>query len=73
MTAKFDEKKTGGPAFPINYDDGRDAAQGMTLRDYFAAATVQYYIATAPRDATYGDIAEKAYRAADAMLTERGR
>lgn len=46
----------------------------IPLRDYFAAAAMQGYIAAGvPSDATYLDIAEKAYRAADAMLEERKR
>jgi hypothetical protein len=55
------------------YDDGsRDAAPGMTLRDYFAAAAMQGHIAAGvPSDVTYRDIADKAYRAADAMIGER--
>ncbi len=71
MTAKFDEKKTGGPAFPIVLA-GIGTDPGMTLRDYFAAAAMQGYIAAGtPSDVTYRDLAEKAYRAADAMLEER--
>ncbi len=60
-------------AFPIaNYQRTED--RGMTLRDYFAAACMQGYIAAGtPSDVTYHDIAEKAYRAADAMLEERER
>ena len=61
-------EKDGGQAFPDEMETG------MTLRDYFAAAAMQGYIAAgAPTDATYRDIADKAYRAADAMLERRDK
>lgn len=71
------EKENGGAAFPSSYatpsgPQAYDDNHGMTLRDYFAAAAMQGYIAGgAPSDATYRDIADKAYRAADAMIGER--
>ncbi len=73
MTSTFDKKKTGGPAFPVALANiGTDP--GMSLRDYFAAAAMQGYIAASvPSDSTYDDLAEKAFKAADAMLMERGR
>jgi hypothetical protein len=44
------------------------------LRDYFAAAAMQGYIAAGlPSDVSYRDMAEKVYCAADAMLEERQR
>jgi hypothetical protein len=68
----------GGPAFPVGFsdDDARmsGASRGMTLRDYFAAAAMQGYIAARiPSDSTYDDLAEKAFKAADSMLDERKR
>ena len=73
MTAKFDEKKTGGPAFPFALA-GIGTEPGMTLRDYFAAAAMQGYIAAGvPSDSTYDDLAEKAFKAANSMLEERKR
>ena len=73
MTAKFDEKKTGGPAFPIALAN-IGTEPGMTLRDYFAASAMQGYIAAGlPSDSTYDDLAEKAFKAADSMLEERKR
>ena len=70
-------EKTGGPAFPSSYatpsgPQAYDDNHGMTLRDYFAAAAMQGYIAAGvPSDSTYADLAEKAFKAADAMLEER--
>lgn len=60
-------KDTGGPAFP-------KIADGMTLRDYFAAKAMQGICA---HDDTWGllipEIAVKAYQLADAMLAERAK
>jgi len=65
------EKETGGRAFPCGYQTDN---RGMTLRDYFAAAAMQGYIAAgAPPDSTYDDLAEKAFKVADSMLEERKR
>jgi len=69
-------EKTGGPAFPTGNFEHR--AEGMTLRDYFAAKAMQGLIAS-PRgtpngaDATDTYYAEMAYIMADAMLAERER
>jgi len=69
----------GGPAFPIalNPGEGYDAgklgpADGMSLRDYFAAKAMQG-ITTADAKGRYteADIAGIAYAIADAMLKER--
>lgn len=74
--------KTGGPAFPTIVKDitiepdprfGWGTITGMTMRDYFAAATISSYLADPPADASYDDIAEKTYRMADAMLRERAK
>ena len=68
-------KETGGAAFPTGTDVfDNDRCRGMTLRDYFAAAAMQGYIAAGvPSDSTYDDLAEKAFKAADSMLEERKR
>lgn len=57
------------PAFPVN---------GMTLRDYFAAAAMQGWLASYGEDATHpasrdkaDDVAEMSYALADAMLKQR--
>jgi hypothetical protein len=61
-------KDTGGPAFPT--DHNKNVAEGMTLRDYFAAkamqALIQAQIVTRQQQS-----AETAYEWADAMLAER--
>jgi hypothetical protein len=70
--------KTGGPAFPQS--DRVVAAlsifdsQGMTLRDYFAAAFVasgHVFTALSPGN-TPEQVASQAYALADAMLKARG-
>lgn len=79
------------PAFPrpassYNYSstntlpDGNDphnAQDGMTLRDYFAAKTLQVMLAGMTRDefsdVTYKNTASMAYAQADAMLAERAK
>jgi hypothetical protein len=60
---------TGGPAFPTGH-----AYQGMTLRDYFATAVLQGWMAS---DVTPNDppskIAMEAYSMADEMLKARNK
>ncbi len=77
----------GGPAFPAGavrksrpaHDPGADFRvtdvvephhAGMTLRDYFAAKAMQGMLADG-NDWVATDIAETAYRVADAMLCAR--
>ena len=62
-------KETGGPAFPIPC-----YANGMTLRDYFAAKAMQAYLTgfeVTWNDATIECAVERSYAVADAMLKER--
>ena len=83
-------KDDGGPAFPQTLDSHPVTAaaglpsQGMTLRDYFAAAAMKMFLHPQWVEITSrqlgGDaemvrafIAAKAYRYADAMLTERNK
>jgi hypothetical protein len=66
---------TGGPAFPCEWDyinSNREAANGMTLRDYFAAKAMNTLILEVA-DWKYmpNDIAKFAYIQADAMLKAR--
>jgi hypothetical protein len=61
-------KDTGGPAFPHSRL-GSDA-DGMTLRDYFAAKAMQSYVAH-NKSYDFDDIAAVSYRTADAMLKAR--
>ena len=66
-------KNTGGPAFPFPVLHGRNAPEGMTLRDYFAAKAMQAAATneTWANGFTFGQLAEWAYMQADAMLAER--
>ena len=81
----------GGPAFPRPpftpgssfHNSAADAgfaatgAPGMTLRDYFAAATLQVLLSCHSIHSMDSDIreefAEEAYKLADAMLAERAK
>jgi hypothetical protein len=56
------------PAFPSG------GKEGMELRDWFAGLAMQgMFAAGVPSGFTFGDVADKAYLAADAMLKERAR
>jgi hypothetical protein len=71
---------TGGPAFPVlkHYANGHIAqvAEGMTLRDYFAAKALHAFIRNKPPHLT-DELplvwAEDAYELADAMLEARAK
>jgi hypothetical protein len=70
------KEKTGGPAFPFEYEDeiAQYVSHGMTLRDYFAAKAMQGLLAADKiNDWTDCKCAEYAYEMADAMLKERGK
>ena len=66
---------SGGPAFPvldyITPDRMAFSAQGMTLRDYFAAKALIGWRESS--GTTYAQDAEAAYAMADAMLAERAK
>ena len=63
-------KDTGGPAFPSsNTPDHGFYAEGMTLRDFFAAMVIGH-LAVQPDSSTEDDAAY-AYIVADEMLKER--
>ena len=69
---------TGGPAFPNAFPDTPDdeyyVANGMTLRDYFAARALQNFrdqIGSQSDQEWFDKVAEGAYRMADAMLKAR--
>lgn len=87
-------KPDGGPAFPVvaSTGDPRDGVycrDGMTLRDYFAAAALQGLLSQSPdsifcatksathlaseKDNGWAHIAAMAYAASDAMLDERNK
>lgn len=72
----------GGAAFPIDsYMLNPNAtekeikeAQGMTLRDYFAAAALQGFLANSSNEFVmlrHVNLASEAYMVADAMLAKR--
>jgi hypothetical protein len=73
--------KTGGPAFPYSFPDGRkddyNVAYGMTLRDYFAAKAMHAALMTVKpqKGNTMDDVvthaATTAYLISDAMLKAR--
>jgi hypothetical protein len=58
----------GGPAFPRHAYDGHD---GMTLRDWFAGQAMAGLVSYVVEGATFENVAEDAYKAADAMLKAR--
>lgn len=74
MSARDD----GGPAFPVHpdahraYDDGYAVLAGMTLRDYFAAKALPV-IQQRLWAASAKDVAQEAYKVADAMLAMRSK
>jgi hypothetical protein len=62
----------GGPAFPIPGLQHDADFNGITLRDYFAAKAMQGWTANPlPNDTPINEIAEWAYRQADAMIKAR--
>lgn len=70
------DKKTGGPAFPCEYEGStRSDAYGMTLRDYFAAKAMQGMYAADSKDSVIPieSKVRQAYEAADAMLEARDK
>ena len=67
---------TSSPAFPgpVQAEQSVDIHEGMTLRDYFAAAALQGFLAGNPdADCGFEGYAHDAYKTADAMLTERNK
>lgn len=63
------------PAFPATaYDENGHMAQGMTLRDYFAAKAMQNFLSTIGWNSDqkwFDEIAVGSYRMADAMMKAR--
>jgi hypothetical protein len=69
------QQEDGGPAFPFVMPDPSTyhTEQGMSLRDYFAAAAMQGFVSSYPNGAA-GDaeaISHDSYTLADAMLAAR--
>jgi hypothetical protein len=68
------DTNTGGPAFPTTEVAMMRSLQGMTLRDYFAAKAMQGLLVATVTPITVwsqNDVAETAYKMADAMLKAR--
>ena len=64
----------GGPAFPGPNHVSEMLYDGMSLRDYFAAAALQGWLAKSITTNTdVKDCAKFAYQYADAMLEERNK
>ena len=65
----------GGSAFPSppsQHSNGfYSTGEGMTLRDYFAAAAMQGMLSDADRGGSGSEFAKAAYSCADAMLKAR--
>ena len=75
-------KDDGGAAFPVPESTRQYTPQGMTLRDYFAAAMLQGLLAGKGLEALENvrkntpaevAIAKCCYQQADAMLAERSK
>jgi hypothetical protein len=67
-------QNNGGAAFPVTEQNGANFGDcGMTLRDYFAAKTMQGMCANPVHHASLADAVADAYRIADAMLAERAK
>lgn len=78
MNAQTIPRDTGGPAFPSsNSPETGYYAEGMDLRDYFAAKAMQGLLSNAFIFERYGftsdmaDESQHAYKVADAMLKAR--
>lgn len=68
----MDKKPTGGQAFPMPSGPNNFNIEGMTLRDYFAAKTLQGLVSHPNYDGEMCHNAVKeSYLMADAMLRER--
>lgn len=65
-------KDGGGPAFGHG-DRVNGGDPGMSLRDYFAAQSLQLWHAAWPTASEAPEMAERAYMVADAMLAERAK
>ncbi|MDR2923485.1 MAG: hypothetical protein LBU85_09120 [Treponema sp.] len=60
-------------AFPCNSPDGLESYKGMSLRDYFAGQALAGLYAGEGLRHTPDWYTQEAYKAADAMLAERGK
>ena len=60
------------PAFPANHFDLAENEHGMTLRDYFAAKAMQGLLSDGVGSLSDEELADWAYKLADAMMKARG-
>lgn len=66
--------KGGGPAFPTGPLNRADTEPGMSLRDWFAGHALVTPLVTNCCGGTWAQqIAQEAYKLADAMLAERAK
>lgn len=68
-------KNDGGSAFPNERKEGNYVQHdcGMSLRDYFAAKTMQAMLVEGAENYTFDSCAKASYAMADAMLAERSK
>lgn len=66
-------KKDGGPAFPMYSEIGNLHSEGITVRDYFAAAALPAIITLSGFDSVIEEDVSTAYKYADLMLAERDK
>ena len=59
------------PAFPANHFDLAENEHGMTLRDYFAAKAMQGLLSDGVGSLSDEELADWAYKLADAMMKAR--
>ena len=75
--AEITTTNTGGPAFPTDSEGQIGPAtyhfEGMTLRDYFAAAALTGIVASPDCASSNEQIAKGAFTIADCMIAERDK
>lgn len=68
----MNEKKDGGPAFPVYDETGMyPVATGMTLRDWFAGQALAGMVGHISSEKGWGILGITCYQAADMMLAAR--
>jgi hypothetical protein len=73
MSAPINDGGSAFPSPPSQHSNGfYSTGEGMTLRDYFAAAALQGMLTDSCIQGSDSQFAESAYSYADAMLKARG-
>ena len=67
------KREDGGPAFPYQGDQFKNAEIGMTLRDYFAAKAMAAMLSNPDCVSNKEAVASHAYGYADAMIAHRSK